>query len=145
MTPKTVMLEEMAKANSLGLASRRVLFDRSEGQCPWCGAGMHFRDMHAHHRLLRSAGGTWALSNIVGIHGDCHNVQPKSIHQEPKRAYALGAMIRGQQLTPGQVPMFDLSTNGYYLFDDLGRRAGTPRAEALELLTAAGATTLGVI
>ena len=131
----------MTAPAKLTKTARQALFDRHAGQCPWCGFGMRFEDMHAHHRLLRSHGGTWALSNIVGVHRDCHTVLSKSIHQSPLRAYSLGFMVRTRMVAPSEIPLFDLSTGAHYLLDDNGKRYGLLYAEAMELLTAAGAMT----
>jgi hypothetical protein len=124
--------------SSLSKPNRQLLYDRTDGQCPWCGEGMRYDDMHAHHRILRAHGGTWDLSDIVGTHGWCHNVQPKSIHQEPIRAYALGFMLRSHRMLPADIPIFDASTRQWYKLTDSGHRFGILSVEAAELLLIAG-------
>ena len=122
---------------SLTPKARLTLHDRQNGACPWCGYGLDLDDMAAHHRLLRSHGGTWDLANIVGLHGGCHNVQPGSVHQEPKRAYRLGFMIRARLLTPAQIPLYSRSDGGWLLADGDGyQRLGN--AEASELIAIVG-------
>ena len=101
--------------------------------------------MHAHHRLLRAHGGTWALSNILGLHSDCHNVQPASVHQNPERAYGLGFMVRNSMLTPLEIPTFDAGSREWKLADDAGDWRYCLPAVAEELLVAAGALRKGLV
>jgi hypothetical protein len=122
---------------SLTKKARLELFNRQHGICPWCGHGLNYEDMHAHHRLLRGQGGTWDLANIVGLHGVCHDVQPGSVHQEPKRAYALGFMIRMGLLSPAQIPLHSRATFEWRL---PGAETTMLPALALELIEAAGGT-----
>ena len=122
---------------SLNPKSRLHLYDRQNGMCPWCGRNLNPDDMAAHHRLLRSQGGTWDLANIIGLHHGCHNVQPGSVHQEPRRAYRLGFMIRTKLLTPAQIPLYSRSAGVWLLANGDGyQRVGNP--EASELIAAAG-------
>lgn len=99
---------------------------------------MDLESFAAHHRLLRSQGGSWALSNIIGVHHDCHNVQPASVHQNPRSAYALGVMIRTKRFPPAELPVFDRGTGSWWLQDDDGERTPCVEQTALELLDAAG-------
>ena len=121
-------------------AAREALYDRQGGLCPWCGFGLRSElagDMAAHHRRLRSHGGTWDLANLVGLHGGCHNVQPGSVHQEPKRAYRLGFMIRTRLLTPAQIPIYARDQQVWLLADGDGyQRCGY--SEASELIAIVG-------
>lgn len=119
-------------------AARGLVWSRQTGECVWCGKPMDLENYAAHHRLLRSQGGTWALSNIVGTHHFCHNVQPGSIHQNPKSAYSLGVMIRTKRFTPAELPVFDRSTGSWWLLDDAGDCQYVPESTALELLDLAG-------
>ena len=122
---------------SLTPKSRLTLHDRQNGMCPWCGHNLNPDDMAAHHRLLRAHGGTWDLANIVGLHHGCHNIQPGSVHQEPRRANRLGFMIRARLLTPAQIPLYSRSAGGWLLADGDFYK-GVHQSEALELIEAAG-------
>jgi hypothetical protein len=77
---------------------RDRLWERTKGICEWCGKGMRRSDMDAHHRLTRRHGG-WELSNVVGVHHDCHVLQPESIHQNPRLARRKG-FIRSRYEEP---------------------------------------------
>lgn len=116
---------------------RIKLNERQNGACPWCGHGLDPGRMAAHHRLLRSHGGTWDMANIVGLHHGCHNVQPGSVHQEPAKAYRLGFMIKSTQLTPAQVPIYSRNRRQWLLADGDDYKGANP-SEALELIAAAG-------
>ena len=118
--------------------ARKTVWTRQKGLCPWCGNALSEKYMAAHHRLLRSAGGSWSLSNIVGLHAWCHNVQPKSVHQEPKRAYRLGFMIRTKQITPSDIPLHDRSFDAWFLLNSDGSRDELIEDEAMELMILAG-------
>ena len=122
---------------SLTAKARLRLWDRQNGMCPWCGYSLNPDDMAAHHRLLRSHGGTWDLANIVGLHHGCHNLQPGSVHQEPKRAYRLGFMIRARLLTPAQIPLYSRSAEAWLLADGDGYQS-VGHAEASELIAIVG-------
>ena len=122
---------------SLNPKSRLQLHDRQNGACPWCGRNLNPDAMAAHHRLLRSQGGTWDLANIVGLHHGCHNLQPGSVHQEPRRAYRLGFMIRTRLLTPAQIPIYARDQQVWLLADGDGyQRCGY--SEASELIAIVG-------
>ncbi len=124
-------------------AARTTLYLAQSGVCPWCDKLMHSdrpEHMSAHHRLLRSQGGTWDLANIIGLHPGCHNVQPRSVHQEPMRAYSLGFMIRSSQLTPAQIPFYVRWANQWWLPSDDGHQV-ISSVLALELIEAAGGLT----
>ena len=121
----------------LTTGARLALHDRQKGMCPWCGHNLNPDDMAAHHRLLRAHGGTWDMANIVVLHRWCHNVQPGSVHQEPRRAYRLGFMIRARLLTPTQIPLYSRSA-GRWLLADGDSYKGVHQSEALELIEAAG-------
>lgn len=112
----------MAK-DKLTTEAREALYERTRGRCEWCGKPMAWFAMAAHHRLLRSAGGTWALSNLMGTHHGCHNVQPGSIHQEPKLAISRGAIVsRHSRLPPAEVSVVMPGGRSWYLEDDGTRR-----------------------
>jgi hypothetical protein len=126
---------------SLTAESRLRLHDRQHGMCPWCGRNLNPDNMAAHHRLLRSAGGTWDLANIVGLHHGCHNVQPGSVHQEPRRAYSLGFMIRSRLVAPADVPVYSRVTHEWWLPDADGAKTIIHASLAVELIEAAGGLT----
>jgi len=131
-------------SKSFTTAARAALYKLQQGMCPWCDDPLRSEkpeDMSAHHRLLRSAGGTWSADNVIGLHPWCHNVQPRSVHQEPMRAYSLGFMIRTRQLTPAQIPFYIRRVSEWWLFDADGGKTVIPEAHALELLEAASAFT----
>lgn len=98
---------------------RELLYDRCGGLCDWCGRPLLEQDMDAHHRQLRSAGGTWALSNLLAVHHDCHVNQPESIHMNPLDAMARNAIVSRYgdpavmpYLRPGATVMWTLLDNG---------------------------------
>lgn len=131
----------MTPPKSFTKQARHDVWSRQNGDCTWCGKPMDLEHYAAHHRLLRGQGGSWALSNIVGTHHDCHNVQPASIHQNPRSAYALGVMIRTKRLTPAELPVFDRARGSWWLLNDAGTREPVNEWDALELLDAAGSLT----
>ena len=73
---------------------RERLFTRCCGYCERCGGVLAFETMAAHHRLLRSQGGTDSLSNLMALHHSCHAGDTKSIHAHPHQAYNEGWMVR---------------------------------------------------
>lgn len=85
-------------------AARAALAVRSQDRCeiggPWCEG----RGTNAHHRLNRSQGGTWRLSNLVRACGSgttgCHGL----IGADPAWAYADGLLIPAGQ-DPPTVPV----------------------------------------
>jgi 5-methylcytosine-specific restriction endonuclease McrA len=102
---------------SMTRAERSALYARTQGTCEWCGRHMDYDDMADHHRKLRSQGGGWELSNQLGVHHRCHNVQPGSIHQEVHMAKARGAIVSSWQ-DPWRVPVN--TPGGIYLLTDDG-------------------------
>lgn len=93
---------------------REELYLRTEGNCEWCGLGMSVDEMHAHHRKRRSQGGLWSLRNIVGVHGYCHVIDGKSIHQNPKLAQERGFLLKQGQLAE-LVPIVDCAGRSWWL------------------------------
>lgn len=75
--------------------TRERIFTRAGGYCERCGGGMVFETFAAHHRLLRSQGGTDSLSNLMAVHHSCHNGDTKAIHAQPHTAYNEGWLVRG--------------------------------------------------
>ena len=76
---------------------RERLFTRAAGYCERCGGGMEFESFAAHHRLLRSQGGTDSLPNLMALHHSCHNGDTKSVHAHPHTSYNEGWMVRSGQ------------------------------------------------
>ncbi len=91
--PKPVRVKQ---PTTMPQGERRVLYRRTGGNCDWCGTFMGYEDMDAHHRLKRGPG-TWALSNIAGVHHLCHVLNPGSIHMNPKLAKQRGFIIPVEQ------------------------------------------------
>jgi len=83
---------------------------------------------------MRSHGGDWGLSNIVLLHGPCHNVAGQSVHQNPAKAYARGLLIRTGLLTPLDTPVYSELSRSYFTLDQEGRAHHILEAAALEIL-----------
>jgi hypothetical protein len=79
------------------MIDRKQLFARSSGYCERCGGVMAEQAMAAHHRKLRSQGGTDELSNVLAVHHACHNGDTRSIHLNPRKSYRYGYMVFGHQ------------------------------------------------
>ena len=77
---------------TMDLNLRMAVLERDRW-CPVCGE--YLAELVAvHHRKLRSQGGTDSLANLIGLHSSCHNIAPKSVHQNPALAYERGWMVR---------------------------------------------------
>ena len=82
---------------------RDALASRFDGYCPWC--GLPLGDTFAvHHRKLRKHGGTDDPANLVALHHGCHNLNTRSVHLDPARAYEYGYLVRSMW-KPEQVPL----------------------------------------
>lgn len=82
------------------------------GRCANCGSS---RDLHVHHRRLRSQGGPSTYSNQVTLCQECHG----KMHASPKLAHQLGFILRhGEE--PGLRPIQHFCWPGglVYLRDD---------------------------
>lgn len=68
---------------------RTIVMERSQGRCEVCGQ----QGLGVHHRLKRSAGGTWSPSNLLRLCGGgttgCHG----RIEAEPKLALELALWL----------------------------------------------------
>lgn len=71
---------------------RDLLYLRSVGLCEACGLPLHRRDMDAHHRKRRALG-DHSLGNGAALHGACHTVAPRSVHQRPLWATERGLIV----------------------------------------------------
>lgn len=77
--------------------------ERAAGHCEGC--TWPLRGVVAlHHRLPLSAGGPNTAVNLMLVHGECHNVAPGSIHQNPARSYRLGHLVR-RGSDPAAIPV----------------------------------------
>lgn len=103
-------------SKTLSSNARRLLYERTGGWCEWCGTHLWEDTFDAHHRRLRSRGGSWALSNLVAVHPWCHTNQPKSIHMQPRLAKVRGFMVSAWS-EPDSIPV-ELPTGLYWLLDD---------------------------
>lgn len=92
----------MARKLAAGAAAREAVHQRGQGLCDRCGGRLGEVDgnWEAHHRQLRSQGGTWALSNVAALCGYCH----REVHGEPERAYAEGWLVKSYD-DPAEVPV----------------------------------------
>lgn len=95
---------------------RRLLFERTGGACEWCGRVLWEERFDAHHRQLRSRGGTWALSNLVAVHPECHTNDAGSIHMHPRLAKSRGFMVSAWA-DPRAIPV-EVGHVLYWLLDD---------------------------
>lgn len=90
-------------------ATRKILAQRCGGRCDHCGMLLPINDdgtpaFAIHHRQARSQGGTDSPENCLAVAGPHHNVQPGSIHQEPRLSVTRGWIVpRGQD--PATTPV----------------------------------------
>src|ERR1700744_2935226 len=72
-------------------ACREGVLERSQGRCERCGKRAY---LTVHHRLKRSHGGPWSLSNCVALDGSgttgCHGW----VESHPNDAHATGWHVR---------------------------------------------------
>lgn len=85
--------------------------------CDRCGLGVTVRPSAIHHRLPRSGGGTWALSNLLLLHSRCHNTHHESVHEQPARSYTHGYLVRRGH-DPATVPVLLGGTSWVLLGED---------------------------
>ena len=69
----------------------QTVLTRGKGYCERCGTPGE--DFHLHHRKLKSQGGKDAVANLVAVCHTCHNIHPKSIHQNPAEAKRSGFIV----------------------------------------------------
>jgi hypothetical protein len=92
----------------------RILEDRCNGFCEYCGT--HLNDNWArHHRLLRSQGGQDDVTNLLALHHGCHQI----IHANPNVSYRNGWMVRSTN-NPKDTPVF-IAGVGLSLLTEKGR------------------------
>lgn len=77
---------------------RERLYLRCGGYCDWCGHVLTAFD--AHHRKLRSRGGSNDLENLVAVCPGCHN----TIHDYPALATERGFMVYAGK-NPADIPL----------------------------------------
>lgn len=71
-----------------------------------------------HHRKLRKHGGSDDLSNLIALHHACHNIAPKSVHQNPRLSYENGWLVHSWA-QPEEVPVL-LPDGRQVLLDNKG-------------------------
>lgn len=96
-----------------------ALLRRCGGKCWWCGKDLEGRAAR-HHRQRRRDGGD-RLSNLVLLHPECHNIYPKSVHQNPTEAIDYGFIVPSWA-EPDAFAIF--VKNNYWLLDDDGNMKG---------------------
>jgi len=94
---------------------RFKLKERSRGYCEACSWPVG-EEWAAHHRLLRAQGGEHEMPNLLILHHGCHNIAPKSVHQNPEWSYERGLMLR-MGSDPASSPM-QLPEGNWVLLDD---------------------------
>lgn len=110
--------------------ARKILYERSGNVCEICGCA---RATNAQHRVNKSQGGSWALSNLIHVCGSgstgCHGY----IHSHPERSYANGWSVR-QSMNPRHMPALLKAEHGLlqymWLYDD-GTKDAVDMASAL--------------
>lgn len=90
-------------------ALRQALWSRCGGFCEACGGRMPELGLwDAHHRRLRSQGGTDTPPNLVAVHHVCHVLGGRSIHERPAWARLRGLIVPSWR---------DVATAGFLLPD----------------------------
>jgi hypothetical protein len=69
-----------------------LVIQRAGGYCESCGRPAS-ESMALHHRKLKSRGGKDAVSNLMWVHHECHNLGTNSIHLKPAYATFKGWMV----------------------------------------------------
>ena len=72
---------------------RNLVWERCQGVCEFCGAGLDPESWDYHHRQLKTK--IDLPSNGLAVHHFCHIQTPGSIHQNPKTAKSRGFIIAG--------------------------------------------------
>ena len=62
------------------VARYREVWDRDERRCVDCSRSLTFEEMHPHHVIRRSAGGSDDALNLVTLCGSCHMFGPDAKH-----------------------------------------------------------------
>lgn len=68
-----------------------TVLSRAGFYCEKC--GKVGSDFALHHRKLKSRGGKDAVSNLIAVHHECHNLGTDSIHNNPELAQVKGWMV----------------------------------------------------
>lgn len=93
-----------------------AVLERANGYCEACGlAGDNFA---LHHRKLRSQGGKDAVSNLIAVHHECHNLSTHSIHLNPKQSVENGFIVPSWA-EPSEFPLC-MSDGSKVLLDEFG-------------------------
>lgn len=94
--PRTGLRLVQPRADWVALSA--AILARSDGACEACGLPLPSPSSRwdRHHRKLRSQGGQDVLTNLVGLHSECHVLQPQSVHQRPEWAKQRGLIVRSQ-------------------------------------------------
>lgn len=115
---KRTAMRTRRRTEPMPAGTREALWNRCAGHCELCGSRIPW-DWAVHHRLPRSAGGTWALSNLLCLDPWCHNLHERSVHQNPRRSYDSGHLVR-RGSDPAKVPV--LIGGALVLLTDDGRK-----------------------
>ncbi len=127
-------------------AVRRLVVERDQGQCQWCGNWIRTGAYSLQHRLPRGMGGSSAPwvnlpGNLITVHGTgttgCHG----RIEEKRDRSVHLGFLVRRGQYRPAEVPVYAVSPFGGFgwaLLADDGGRAWLSQGDAAELMRRLG-------
>jgi len=105
---------------------RKALYKRCKGMCEYCGGDLP-ESWAAHHRKLRSQGGTNNIENAVALHHECHNLGTNSVHLNPKKSYANGFMVHSWE-EPHTTPL-NLIHRMWVLLTPEGEYEGTQQPD----------------
>lgn len=78
------LVDESEMSNDIPAATRRLVWERQDGQCARCGN----RGTDIHHRIRRRDGGH-GIANLVGLCRTCHSW----VHAHPKQAQDSGYIV----------------------------------------------------
>lgn len=94
---------------------RKVVAERSEGMCEMCGSS---GGLEKAHRIARSQGGQWDVSNVLDLCHGCHHGN----HGAPQNAYDHGWHLRGHVADTTATPVLLRKgwSVGWALLDDKG-------------------------
>jgi 5-methylcytosine-specific restriction endonuclease McrA len=70
---------------------------RDSDRCARCGSS---RELHVHHRVIRSQGGRDYAENLITLCAECH----RWVHGHPYEARESGWLLRGTD-NPGTIPV----------------------------------------
>lgn len=115
--------QEIAQATGYQQA-RLIIWERAGGHCEMTGCGrvISTDGMNAHHRRLRSAGGTDCPCGLMALCALCHH---QRVHAHPANARDHGWIIsRFDKRDPSQVGM--LLAAGFRFFTCDGLTTGDP-------------------